>query len=234
MRAQILALSPGDRIGAENELVERYGVSRPTLRQAAAVLTQEGVLDVRRGVSGGYYVREPDTTGVSHMASLYLQSRGASLAQILEARAPVKAAATAFACRCDDAVLIERLRDFQRRDHALIERSNLDLFKASEVEFSGLVHDMAGNEVLRMLEALLDEMISRVQPRPLLQDRPDRIEEMRRARDLVIDAMLKREMMNSAQLARKRVELALSWAIEDVGERDIKRPLSDLSKSRSK
>lgn len=50
-------LSPGDALPPERELCERYGVSRPTLRQATQDLVREGVLTVRRGV--GTFVAQP-------------------------------------------------------------------------------------------------------------------------------------------------------------------------------
>ncbi len=40
---------PGEKIPSENELAERFGVSRLTVRQATGQLTQEGFLVGRRG-----------------------------------------------------------------------------------------------------------------------------------------------------------------------------------------
>jgi GntR family transcriptional regulator len=40
---------PGEKIPSEHELSERFGVSRLTVRQAIAQLTQEGFLVSRRG-----------------------------------------------------------------------------------------------------------------------------------------------------------------------------------------
>ncbi|HZI44429.1 MAG TPA: GntR family transcriptional regulator, partial [Ilumatobacter sp.] len=47
-------LGPGDRLPPENELAERLGVSRGSLREAVRALSQINVLDVRRG--DGTYV----------------------------------------------------------------------------------------------------------------------------------------------------------------------------------
>jgi GntR family transcriptional regulator len=50
-------LRPGEALPSEAELGERYGVSRPTLRQATQDLIREGLLVVRRGV--GTFVAQP-------------------------------------------------------------------------------------------------------------------------------------------------------------------------------
>jgi GntR family transcriptional regulator len=50
-------LAPGEVLPSERELCERYGVSRPTLRQATHDLVRDGHLVVRRGV--GTFVAQP-------------------------------------------------------------------------------------------------------------------------------------------------------------------------------
>jgi len=50
-------LRPGEGLPSEAELCERYGVSRPTLRQATQDLIRDGLLVVRRGV--GTFVAQP-------------------------------------------------------------------------------------------------------------------------------------------------------------------------------
>lgn len=55
MRKDVLRLAAdGAAPRSEDELLERYGVSRPTLRQAARILEHEQLIDVRRGVNGGF------------------------------------------------------------------------------------------------------------------------------------------------------------------------------------
>jgi GntR family transcriptional regulator, transcriptional repressor for pyruvate dehydrogenase complex len=50
-------LAPGDRLPSERHLAAQMRISRPTVREAVKMLTDAGVLEVRRGQSGGIFVQ---------------------------------------------------------------------------------------------------------------------------------------------------------------------------------
>jgi GntR family transcriptional regulator len=50
-------LTPGDRLPSEDQLLERFGVSRITVRRAIQNLIQRGMVEIRRG--HGTYVLAP-------------------------------------------------------------------------------------------------------------------------------------------------------------------------------
>ncbi|MEX2193986.1 MAG: FCD domain-containing protein [Thermoleophilaceae bacterium] len=50
-------LAIGDRLPSERDLAAQMRISRPTVREAVKVMAQAGVLEVRRGQSGGIFVR---------------------------------------------------------------------------------------------------------------------------------------------------------------------------------
>jgi len=52
-------LRPGDRLPAEVDIAAKLGVSRMTLRQALASVESKGLLERRRGRSGGNFVSQP-------------------------------------------------------------------------------------------------------------------------------------------------------------------------------
>lgn len=59
LRAKIESheLAPGDKLPPERELVERFGVARMTIRHALDMLQAEGLIERRRGRSGGTFIR---------------------------------------------------------------------------------------------------------------------------------------------------------------------------------
>src|SRR6516225_260222 len=102
IRRDALERTEGELLGSEDELILRYGVSRPTLRQAAALVAQENLLVVKRGVGGGYFVRQPDSKAVAHVAAVYLRSRRTAAEEIVRALAPIRIELTKLAAKSTD------------------------------------------------------------------------------------------------------------------------------------
>jgi GntR family transcriptional regulator len=80
-------LAPGQRIPSEPQLVARYGIGRPTVRQALDSLVRQGLLCRRRG--SGTYVSEParevDLFSLDGTAAAFHKKGLAALTRIREA-----------------------------------------------------------------------------------------------------------------------------------------------------
>jgi DNA-binding FadR family transcriptional regulator len=88
LRRQIVRaeLTPGETLPAESLLMEQYGVSRPTLREAFRILEAEDLISVRRGSRGGARVTTPDISVAARSVGLQLQLQGATINDVYEAR----------------------------------------------------------------------------------------------------------------------------------------------------
>ncbi len=89
LRRQIVRgeLVEGDALPPEAVLMEQFGVSRPTLREAFRVLESEALISVRRGAHGGARVHTPNGDVAARYAALVLEYRGTTLADVHQARA---------------------------------------------------------------------------------------------------------------------------------------------------
>jgi DNA-binding FadR family transcriptional regulator len=83
-------LQPGDPLPTEQELRDRCGVARATVREAMRILESQGVVELLRGRNGGPVVSLPDEQGFGSLVHLLLQRRGATLAEIAAARVAIE------------------------------------------------------------------------------------------------------------------------------------------------
>lgn len=88
LRRQIVRgdLKQGETLPPEQQLMEQYGVSRPTLREAFRILEAERLINVRRGVRGGARVMTPDVSVAARTVGLLLQMQGTTIDDVYEAR----------------------------------------------------------------------------------------------------------------------------------------------------
>ncbi|MFI7530324.1 FadR/GntR family transcriptional regulator [Nocardia salmonicida] len=87
------ALDVGDPLPNEASLMETYGVSRPTLREAFRILESESIITVLRGAHGGARVLALDPTVAARYTGLLLQYNGTPLADVYRARTELEVAA---------------------------------------------------------------------------------------------------------------------------------------------
>lgn len=152
-------LSEGESLGHEPDLVERFGVSRPSLREALRILEAEGLITVVRGVRGGVIVHEPDGRLTARSAALLLQARNVSLADVFEARSLVEPiAARTLATMRGRRAAIKELRALIGEEEAVID--DPDAFGIANAAFHERLVALAGNQTLGIVAEMLHEIVA--------------------------------------------------------------------------
>jgi DNA-binding FadR family transcriptional regulator len=153
-------LSEGEMLGREPERVARFGVSRPSLREALRILEAEGLISVVRGMLGGVVVHAPDTRMTARTAALVLQARNVSLADVHEARSLLEPTAVrvvaSLRSRRAAAAALRKLIDEQARVIAEPEA-----FGQANARFHERLVALAGNQTLRIVAEMLNEIVAR-------------------------------------------------------------------------
>ena len=162
LRALIVSgqLADGDSLGHEPDLVERFGVSRPSLREALRILEAEGLVTVVRGVRGGVVVHQPDGRMPARTAALLLQARNVSLADVFEARTLIEPiAARELATKRNRKAAIRELGGLIQAQAEAIE----DPVRVGETNalFHQRLVELAGNQTLGILVEMLHEIVAR-------------------------------------------------------------------------
>ena len=150
----------GDSLGHEPELVERFGVSRPSLREALRILEAEGLISVVRGMLGGVVVHVPDQRMTARTAALVLQARNVSLADVYEARSWLEPLAVRVVAsqRSRRAAVAELRRLIDEQERAIMEPV---AFGRANARFHERLVALAGNQTLTIVAEMLNEVVAK-------------------------------------------------------------------------
>lgn len=159
-------LAEGDSLPPENQLMEKFSVSRPTLREAFRILESEQLISVMRGSRTGARIHQPRVESVSRYAGFVLQSVGATLADIYEARLAIEPYCVRQLAEKRSPRALKRLTEELER---LVELNNeagryVDLM-IRVVEFHRVLVEVAGNKTLHILIRLLQDVLEQHQAR---------------------------------------------------------------------
>jgi DNA-binding FadR family transcriptional regulator len=159
LRRQIVLgeLKEGDQLPSESVLMEEFGVSRPTLREAFRILEAEGAITVRRGVRGGARVQVPDIEVAARHAGLLLQYRGALLSDVYDVRAILEPAAARMAAKRQTAADLDRLQEVLDRQRDSVDDPGRAF--AADAEFHRLIVELSGSETLQVLAGMVTNII---------------------------------------------------------------------------
>jgi DNA-binding FadR family transcriptional regulator len=120
LRNRILssAIADGDVLPKQDQLMDDYGVSMPSVREALRILETEGLVTVLRGNMGGAIVNVPRPGKVAYMIALVLQSLNIDMDDVNESLRRLEPLCAAMAAQRAD-----RSRDVVPALRARIEAS---------------------------------------------------------------------------------------------------------------
>ena len=152
----------GERLPTEDELAQRYGVSRPSVREALKRLAAQNLVRARRGPSGGNFVVKPSyaelAESLSGAATLLVGLGALDIEEIIEARRTLQGSCVRLALDNATAQNIASLEAAlaRQQDPAISDEA----FCQADVSFHRALVDATGNGMLRfvmytVIEALI-------------------------------------------------------------------------------
>ena len=112
LRDRILGseLADGDVLPKQEQLIEEFAVSPPSMREALRILETEGLVTIIRGNVGGATVQVPRPETVAYMLSMVLQAKAVELDDVKASLGEMEAMCAAMAARLPDrSALVARL-----------------------------------------------------------------------------------------------------------------------------
>jgi GntR family transcriptional regulator, transcriptional repressor for pyruvate dehydrogenase complex len=158
LRWRIVAgeLADGDELPRESDLLDEFGVSRPSLREALRVLETEGLVQIRRGNVGGAIVRRPNASTAAYHLSLTLRANDVTHEDLGVARLSIEPVCAALAAGLDDrqAIVDELTRLIDESERC----PTIAAFTESAHAFHRRLTELCGNTTVTLLAGTLESV----------------------------------------------------------------------------
>lgn len=104
-------ITPGSKLPPERDLCELFQTSRGTLREALRILEQKNLIEIRLGVNGGAYVRNPNSELMAENLAMLIRSNEVGLDHLEEFREGIEGDVASLAAQRATAADIEQLQN---------------------------------------------------------------------------------------------------------------------------
>lgn len=150
-------LRPGDRLPSERELMERFAVGRPAVREALQSLGSAGLIEINHGERARIAV--PDTRGmferIGETVLQLLQTSPTTLEHLKDARLMFETGMVRMAAKSATAADIAKLKGTIEQQRLALD--NVPEFVKADMAFHTAIAGVTGNSVCELLsEAMLD------------------------------------------------------------------------------
>ena len=164
IRGRIISgdLEEGATLPSEGQLLEQFGISRPTLREAFRILETERLIAVSRVSRTGARVSRPHVSSVSRYASYVLQANNVGVADLFEARLAIELFAVRQLARKGSKTKLKALRsEIDRIESVRLGESTQEFFAAFN-DAHRLLVELGGNETLLLVIQMLQGLMGQV------------------------------------------------------------------------
>lgn len=223
------SLGDGDLLPKQDELLEEFRISRPSLREALRILESEGLIRVRRGNVGGSVVEVPTAATSAYMFGLVLQSRRGTvtdLAAAIQHIEPITASLCALRPDRKKAVLPDLTANLERTAEAI---GDGPLFTKLAREFHELLVASCGNETLILTVGALESLWSEQERRwanavasegRYPNERYQR--DVQAAHKALVKAIDAGQAERASSLARRHLEHSQRYSLDDSRDEIVK------------
>jgi GntR family transcriptional regulator, transcriptional repressor for pyruvate dehydrogenase complex len=234
LRRRILSgeLTEGSTLSSQDRLLEEFGVSRASMREALRILETEGLITVRRGKRGGAVVHAPGAQISAYSLALSLETNSVNIDDVGEALRRLEASCAALcAVREDrDETVVAPLNAINERTAAAI--GNFAKYVEITAEFHEAIVLLCGNDTLAMVAGAVESLwlahvrewavaAEQIGVEPSLERRRDGLKTHRR----IVDLIARGEAAKVAALVEHHVE-PRQFALRDgMGQQTVRASL---------
>ncbi|MBA4025370.1 MAG: FadR family transcriptional regulator [Gordonia sp.] len=227
LRRQIVRgeVAPGETLPSEVQLMEQFGVSRPTLREAFRILETESLITVRRGSRGGAQVVAPDLSVAARYVGLLLQISGTTVDDVYEARMIFEPACARLLAQRHKKVDVKDLRGVVDELQSVVDAGHRAVpdpehWSGLTYRFHELIMQRSGNKTLAIQGGVLQDIIStHLHLRVALSfdesESPERFQRVLRAYRKLIELVEAKDGTGAEEHWRRHMAAAAKYLFKD-------------------
>lgn len=125
---------PGDKLPSTRKLQEVFGASLGTIRESLAILEQKGLLYVRKGSKGGFFIREITTKPMANSIEMLMRHLVLSPRELYEFRATVEAGLIRLVVQRASDEQIQHFDKYLDKFNACLNKGHAGWMKFIEIE----------------------------------------------------------------------------------------------------
>lgn len=154
-------LQPGDRLPGEAELIERFRMSKGTIREAMRLLQAQGLVETKTGPGGGSFVGEVTRDRAAALLANYFYFRDVTIDDIYQVRIALEPElAASLAGKLSDAQIAELeaiMQDYASPASDAEEERHQHI---ASLRFHSRLSDFAGNALLGFFIGFMSQILT--------------------------------------------------------------------------
>ena len=199
-------LEVGAKLPAERDLQAMFHTSRGTLREALRVLEQRGLIEIKRGVSGGAIVKKVSPHEMSESLALLIRSQTVSITHLVEFRQDLEGMVAALAAQRATDQDLETLNALLREasTHLAADEPEWEAFIQIDRQVHLELARITGNPLYKLILHTIHTNIHRYYDLFLPKSAANRQEEYQNLCEIV-QAIADRNAERASELARAHI-----------------------------
>jgi DNA-binding FadR family transcriptional regulator len=211
-------------LGSENDLIERYGVSRAVFREAIRLVEHHQVAVMRRGRSGGLRVVAPSADAAVSAAVVYLEYTATTVDDLMWVRSLLEPQAAAEAAKHLAETDIQKLRTAAEERPPELAEGQVPGF----ADLHDTLAELTGNPALQLFVEVLTQLTDRYAKirRSSKADRIETSREVNHAHRALADAVVAGDSATAQHYMSVHLRALHAWFADSDRRIVTRRPLN--------
>lgn len=192
----------GQKLPAERDLASQLDVSRVVVREALRSLEQQGLIEIRPGMTGGAFVVDKLHMPLSNIASDLVNSGKLSLSHVVGARKAIECYSIGLAVKNAESGDIEKLHRID--EGFLVDMADKWRFRERHASFHIILAELSGNPLVKLMVQSIFELLNRLRPDTFLSQKF--ITDTYERHEAILGAMTKKNIRQCEELIAIDVE----------------------------